>query len=139
ASCATALYWGAHIHACSGDPALAEDYANRALRLSPFDPLSYEGHLALGIVRIRLGRVDEATACFAKAVQANPRFSIMYAIHASSLALADRIEEAKVVARRLLELDPTFRVRPFVEFGGFINPETLTAMAAGLRQTGLPE
>src|SRR5439155_6103535 len=33
-SCATALYWGAHIHAWSGDPVLAEAYANRALRLS---------------------------------------------------------------------------------------------------------
>ncbi len=42
-SCATALYWGAHIHGCSGDPALAEDYANRALRLSPFDPLQLRG------------------------------------------------------------------------------------------------
>ena len=102
-SCATALYWGAHIHAWSGDPVLAEDHANRALRLSPFDPLSFEGYVALGAVRLRLRRYDDAAACFAKAVQANPRFSVMYALQAAALAMAGRINEANVVARRLLE------------------------------------
>src|SRR5262245_30925385 len=64
-SCATALYWGAHIHAFGPDTALAEEYANRALRLSPFDQFSYEGHIALGAVRLRLGRYAEAADCFA--------------------------------------------------------------------------
>jgi TolB-like protein/Tfp pilus assembly protein PilF len=139
ASSATALYWGAHIHALSGDPALAEDYANRALRLSPFDPLSHEGYLALGAVRLCLRRYDDAAAYFAKAVQANPRFSVLYALQASALAMAGRIEEAKVVARRLLELEPGFRVRPFLEFAGFVKPETREAFAVGFRQAGLPE
>jgi len=138
-SCATALYWGAHIHAVSGDPVLAEDYANRALRLSPFDPLSFQGHVALGVVRLRLRRYDEAAACLAQAIQANPRFSVLYGLRASALALAGRIEEAKVVAQRLLELEPTFRVRPFMDFAGFVQPETHEALAIGLRQAGLPE
>jgi len=138
-SCATALYWGAHIHAVSGDPVLAEDYANRALRLSPFDPLSFQGHVALGVVRLRLRRYDEAAACLAQAILANPRFSVLYGLRASALALAGRIEEAKVVAQRLLELEPTFRVRPFMDFAGFVQPETHEALAVGLRQAGLPE
>ncbi len=138
-SCATALYWGAHIHAWGGDPAMAEDYAKRALRLSPFDPASYEGHLALGAVRLRLRRYDDAAACLAQAVQANPRFSVVYALRASALALAGRIEEAKVVARRVLELDPTFRVGLFLDFAGFVQPDTHEAVAVGLRQAGLPE
>ncbi len=138
-SCATALYWGAHIHAVSGDPALAEDYANRALRLSPFDPFSYEGHLALGAVRIRLRRYDDAAACFAKAVQANPRFSVLYALHAGALGLAGRGDEAKAVGRRLMELEPNFRLRGFIEFAGFVMKDTRDALAVGLRQAGLPE
>ena len=139
ASCATALYWGAHIHAWSGDPALAEGYANRALRLSPFDPLSYEGFLSLGAVRSRLRRYDDAVPYFAKAVQANPRFSVLYALHASALAMAGHIEEAKRVTRRLLELEPTFRVGPFLEFAGFVEPETREALAVGFRHASLPE
>jgi TolB-like protein len=38
-SSATALYWGALIHASNGNSAAATAYANRALRLSPFDPV----------------------------------------------------------------------------------------------------
>jgi TolB-like protein/Tfp pilus assembly protein PilF len=138
-SCATALYWGAHIHAWSGDATLAEDYANRALRLSPFDPLSHEGHLALGAVRLRLGRYDDAAAHVAKAVQANPRFSVLYALHAAVLVVAGRVEEATALGRRLLELDPTFRVGSLLGFAGFARPEIQDALAAGIRQVGLPE
>jgi hypothetical protein len=39
ASSATALYLAVHIHACNGNSASATAYANRALHLSPFDPL----------------------------------------------------------------------------------------------------
>ena len=39
ASCATALYFGALIYAFAGNPAAATSNANRALRLSPFDPI----------------------------------------------------------------------------------------------------
>ena len=47
ASCATALYFAAHVHAFDGNVDVARSYAHRALRLSPFDPLVYEAHLAL--------------------------------------------------------------------------------------------
>jgi len=139
ASCATALYFGAHIHAASGDPALAEDHARRALRLSPFDPASFEAHIAIAIVRVRQRRYDEAVVYGAKAIQANPRFSILYALQAMALALAGRVVEAKSFGRRLLELEPTFRVEPVVQFVGFAEPETREAFARGLRQAGLPE
>src|SRR5947207_908724 len=111
----------------------------RALPLSPFDPLSYEGYVALGAVRLRLRRYDDAAACLAKAVQANPRFSVLYALQASALAMAGRIEEAKVLARRLLELEPTFRALRFLEFAGFVRPEIREAFAAAFREAGLPE
>jgi TolB-like protein/class 3 adenylate cyclase/tetratricopeptide (TPR) repeat protein len=140
ASCATALYWGAHVHAWSGDTVLAEDCANRALRLSPFDPLSYEGHVALGAVRMREGRYQDAAAQFAKAAQENPRFSAMYALHAAALALAGRVEDAKAVARRLREVDPTFRLGPFQEFATkFVEKRLYESLSAGFHQAGLPE
>jgi TolB-like protein/Tfp pilus assembly protein PilF len=138
-SCATALYWGAHIHALSGDPTLAEDYANRALRLSPFDPHSHEGHIALATVRFRLQRYDDAAAHFAKAVQANPRFSVLYVLQASTLALAGRSEDAKAVARRALELEPTFSIRRYLDFAGFVTSDLREGLAVGMRQAGLPE
>ncbi len=139
ASCAIALYLGAHIHAFSGDAAMSEDYANRALRLSPFDPLAFAAHQALALSRVREQRFDEAASNFAKAVQANPRFSWLYAEQAAALAMAGRIDESKSIARRLLELHPTFRIRSTMEFLSFMRPELVRALTAGLREAGLPE
>ena len=101
--------------------------------------MSYEGHLALGAVRARFRRYDDAAAYFAKAVQANPRFSVLYALQAAALARAGHIDEAKGIARRLLELEPTFRVGPFLDFAGFVKPEIREHCAVGFREAGLPE
>ena len=128
------------IHGWSGDPAIAEDYAYRALRLSPFDPHSFHSYLALGNVRVRDQRYDEAAAFFANAVQANPRFSTLYAAQAAALAMAGRIDEAKIVARRLLELEPTFRIGPMTAFlSAFARPEVVNGWSQGLAKSGVPE
>ena len=139
-SCAIALYFGAHIHSLSGDLTKAEDYALRALRLSPFDPLCFVAYFALGNIRFREGRYDDAASSYAEGMQANPRFSTLYALQAAALAMADRLNEAKPIVRRLLELEPTFRFEPFVAFiSGFAAPEISNNWRAAMRKSGLPE
>ena len=138
-SCAAACYWGAHIHGFSGDLARAEDYANRALRLSPFDPISFNAYLSLGCVRVRQRRFDDAAAFFARAVQINPRFSSLYAFQIGALAMIGRTDEAKSVAKRLLELEPNFRIGPIGASLVFLRPELVNWLAEGLRKVGLPE
>lgn len=86
-------------------------------------------------MRLRLGRYADAAECFAHALQANPRFSVVYLLRASALALAGRIEEAQRTARQLLELEPTFRL----DFARFVQPDTREALVIGARQAGLPE
>ena len=76
ASCATAFYFGAHVNAFSGDPAIAEDYANRALRLSPFDTYAYFAHQAKGLGCVSAGRYQDAAENFARAVHANPEIQL---------------------------------------------------------------
>ena len=107
ASCATAFYFGAHVNAFSGDPAVAEEYANRALRLSPFDTYVYFAYQAKAVGCVSAERYEEAAVNFAKAVHANPRFSWLTAEHAATLALSGQKEESNAVARRLLELHRT--------------------------------
>jgi tetratricopeptide (TPR) repeat protein len=139
-SCATAYHFGAHIHALSGDPAIAEDFAGKALRLSPFDQFSYLALHAIGTVRLRQRRFDEAASSYSKAVQANPRFSTLYILHTSALALAGREEEARLVSSRLLALEPNFRSQPFMAyFSPFFDKELGELLFAGLRKAGLPE
>ena len=138
-SCAAAFYWGAHVHALAGDPAIAEDYALRALRLSPLDTFSFEAYVSLGIVRLRQQRCDDAAASFAKGIQTNPSFSSLCAFAAAALAVAGRREEATSMARRLLELEPSFRAEPFAgAFRKFCRPELVDGLISGWRVAGLP-
>ena len=137
ASCATALYLGAQAHGLGGLPERATSFANRALRLSPFDPLAFEAHMALGEAAIREGRYEESAACFARAAQASANFSTAYIFQAIALALAGRNEEAGPFLRRGLELEPGFRIRLFFEHG--MAPGLAERLIGGSRLLGLPE
>ena len=90
ASCAMAHYYGALVNAFADRPKAALFHANRALRLSPFDPKAFEAHLALGMAAISEGRYDEAAASFARASEINPNESVLSFFHAIALALAGR-------------------------------------------------
>ena len=108
-SCATALYFGSHVHAWRGDVAKAEDYAFRALRLSPFDPLSYHAYLALGTVRMRqklcrLGGVSRQGDASQSAVQ---HAVCIFGFGAG--ARRPRLLKRHRSLRRLLELEPGFK------------------------------
>ncbi len=135
-SSAAALYWGALIHAYSGNYAAATTHANRALRLSPFDPVAFVAQAALGHVAVHEARYDEAASHYAKAVQANPHFSTLYFAQAAALALAGRLEEARPIVGQLLELAPGFRSSTFFEH---METQVLTdKFKEGARLLGLP-
>jgi hypothetical protein len=54
--------------------------------------------------------------------------------------LAGRFDEAKAARERALELEPGFHINIFIQaFTPIMRPELVSALAAGLRQTGLPE
>ena len=136
-SSAMAHYFAAHIYAFAGHPAAAAANANRALRLSPFDPFASFAHNALGAAAIQEARYDKAAAHYAKAVQANPRFSTLFFFLAVALALAGRTAEARPVVRRLLELEPNFHSRLILEVG--YAPTIAERFLHGARLLGLPE
>jgi adenylate cyclase len=137
ASSAAALYFGAHIHAIRGNCVRATEYASRALRLSPFDPWAFVAHFAFAIAALKEARYDEAASHFARAVQLNSSFTSPRFLQAMTLALAGRMEEARQVTRRALELQPGFRTRLVFEFG--LLPEFADKFAEGARLLGLPE
>jgi adenylate cyclase len=137
-SSAMALYWGAIINASSGNSAVATAFANRALRLSPFDPVAFAAHGALGHVAFAEARYDQAASCYAKALQANPRFSLYYFLQAVALALAGRVEEARPIVRQGLEINPGFRRREVFEHP-LLHQPLADKFMEGARLLGLPE
>ena len=102
------------IRAWSGDNASAVEHAERALRLSPFDPLSYNPYNALAYTHFFAGRFDEAASAAGMATQSNPRFSIPWILRTAALAKIGRIDEAKASAQRLLDVEPGFTVNSFL-------------------------
>ena len=136
-SSAAAHYWGALIHASSGNFAAVTAHANRALRLSPFDPVAFVAHMALGHVAVYEAHYNEAVSHYAKAVQANPRHSWLHFCQAVALALAGRVEEAGPIVQQLLELNPGFRSTGVFDYSSV---GTFAArIKEGARLLGLPE
>ncbi|HSU98515.1 MAG TPA: transcriptional regulator, partial [Roseiarcus sp.] len=136
-SSAAALYFGAQLYAWSGDSVRGAEYARRALRLSPFDPLLYVAHLALGIAALQEDRYDETAAWWRKCAGANPKFGMIAIGQALALALAGRIEDAKEVLARGLELEPNASIRTIRELG--YNPALQAKLIRGAQRLGLPE
>jgi len=102
--------------------------------------LSYFALHAMGTVRVRRGQFDDAAAYYLKATQANPRFSVLYALHMAALAQAGRLDEARLVASRLLAVEPNFRLGAFVAgFAQVLHADLAESIAVGLRKAGLPE
>ena len=109
---------------------------NRAIRLSPLDPMLYTTLTGLGIALVKLGRFDEAVAAASKARRKNQIQTGIYRCLAAALAQLGREAEAKEAVARLLELDPNFRISEWVARGGQWRAQLYID---GLRKAGLPE
>jgi adenylate cyclase len=136
-SSAIAYYFGGALYACGGDPVRGTTYAHRALRLSPFDPLAFQAHLAFSAAAVHEKRYDEAAAWLAKCAEANPDFGGFLAAQAAYLALAGRMDEARPVCARALELEPGISIRTALSHG--LAPALEAKLVQGYRLLGLPE
>jgi TolB-like protein len=116
-SSAIAYYFGGTLYAWSGDPVTGATYAHRALRLSPFDPMTFQAHLAFAIAAFHAERYDESAAWWEKCSQANPDFGGFVIGQAQALALAGRMDEARSACGRALELEPGISIRSIRELG----------------------
>jgi TolB-like protein len=137
ASCASALFFGGEILAWKGESAAAAAYAQRALRLSPFDPLAYAAHIAMATAAIHDDRYDDAAAFYGRATQANPEHGMFLIAQSISLALAGRPDEARPIWAQGLKLEPEFRIRTILEVG--LIPSIFDKLARGARLLGARE
>jgi adenylate cyclase len=138
-SLAFALGFSSIVRAWKGDDAIAVEHGNRALRLSPFDPLIYLPYVGLAYAHFAAGRFEEAVAAASLASQSNPRFTVPQILHAAALACLDRSEDAKIVVQRLIELVPGITVATAILSARYVDPKNIAALANALRRAGLPE
>jgi TolB-like protein/Tfp pilus assembly protein PilF len=129
---------GSVILAFSGDAERAIEWAERALRLSPFDPWRSSAFIALAFGYFHRGRFEEATSAARKAVQSSPGFSIAHIVLAASLVRLGQTEEAKSVAVRAAQLQSGLRFSRFLA-GVNCVPVLASSVGEALRAAGLPE
>jgi adenylate cyclase len=137
-SSALALGFSAVTRAWRGESEIAIRQAEQALRLSPFDPMNNIRHMAIAIAHFVARRFEEAAAAANRAAQAHPRFSPPYWMRAAALVNLGRADEAKLMALRLLEVQPGFTIRSITS-APFANREILDALGDALHRVGLPE
>ena len=138
-SSALALGFSSIVRAWLGNEAMAVDHAQRAIRLSPFDPLLYVPYIGLAYAYFAESRFEEAADAAARAAQSNPRFTMPHVLQAAALARLDRPTQAALAIERLRELEPTITIASAVRSARFVDPGRIAAIADALRSLGLPE
>jgi adenylate cyclase len=108
----------------------------RAIRLSPLDPMLYSRFAGMGIALLKLNRFEEAVAAANRALRQDQNFSTTYRCLAAALAHLGREDEAKHAVARLLEIEPNFRLSEWVARAGRWQS---SQFLEGLRKAGLPE
>jgi adenylate cyclase len=124
------------VYQIAGLPEEAVRSFERAIRMSPVDPLLHLSFLGMGMAFIELRRFDEAIAAGKKAQRQNLSFAQTYRCLAAAFAHLGRDAEAREAAARVLEFDPASTISAWAARGGQSKSKLLIE---GLRKAGLPE
>lgn len=110
---ALAHYNLAFVHATAGDAKAAIGFSDHSRALSPFDPMLFGMFGARAMALARLGRFEEAADWGMKAAARPNSFPHIRGIAAFSLALADRLEEARAQLKVLHDTAPGYAFADF--------------------------
>ena len=122
-----------------GHHELGIEHQNRAMRLSPRDLYRPDMLAMAGFANLFLGRFDRAERLANEAVQLSINHLPSLRVLACSLAFQGKLDQSGSAARRILSLDPTFRLPAVRELIPLRRPEDLSRYVEGLRLAGIPE
>jgi adenylate cyclase len=125
------------VYKIAGLPEEAVRSFERAIRMSPVDPLLHRSFTGMGVAFVELRRFEEAVATVKKALRQNPLFPPVHRCLASAFAHLGRDAEACEAAARMLEVDPTFTISSWIARGE--QHQNSGLLIEGLRKAGLPE
>lgn len=132
------LCWSAAILAWTGKAELAIERAQLALRLGRFDPLNWRANHALSVAYFCSQRYAEAAEAAQNVVDANPVYSLPRAILAGALTRLGLADEAKAMAKTVLDREPSFTIRGTARYAE-LDPAVFKPFADAWREVGLPE
>ena len=110
----------------------------RALRLSPIDPMNFNNYVGIGSAHEVAQQYDKAAAFYRRALEERPNAGWIYRNLASSLSGAGQVEEAKRAFAEMMRNYPDLTVAKFKQAMVF-STGPLNRMAENLRKLGLPD
>jgi adenylate cyclase len=136
-SCSDPYIYIGYIQYCMDETDKAIESLQTALRLNPYPPSYYYGHL--GNAYRHAGRYEEAIPWYKKSLQLSPNAQGSYVGLITSYSLLGREEEARAAAQELLRVNPKFSVEVWAKTMPYKNGEKLALFADALRKAGLPD
>jgi len=123
-----------------GEYASAIEHFERAMRLSPLDPLTYFASTGMALAHAFAGRYDEAISWATKALHEQPNWATALRVAATANALSDRMVEARAAMACLREVDPALRLGNLDRVAPPLRrAEDRVRFIESLRKAGLPE
>ena len=109
----------------------------RAMRLSPHDPLEFLFYDGFGVAYFCAGRFADGVAASRELVALRPTYVLGYIYGAMSAAELGEIEEAREFVRQAREVQPDLSFESAHRALGGMAPDVDRRMSAALRKAGL--
>lgn len=110
---ARAWLWNASAYGWTGDGRNAVEKINRAMALSPYDPLLYAYSASASLAYLADQQYERATDFALRSIRDNRSYTAAYKLLIPALVLAGRETEARAPAHQLLSLEPGLTVEQF--------------------------
>jgi adenylate cyclase len=122
----------------SDRPDEAKVHFEKAIRLSPLDPINFNNLVGLASAHQVAGDDAGAAALYIRALEERPNAVWVHRNLASALVGAGRLDEAKASLAKIMAAYPNYSIRKYREAMVF-TPRMLDRMSEQMRQLGLPE
>jgi adenylate cyclase len=138
----SAQTWSARgwIACYQNQPSLAIEAFERAMRLSPLDPLGGYFTAGLAVANLAAGQYQVAAEWAARSLSELPRYPAAIRTQIVACVQLGKIEEARAGVQRLLDVNSRSTIAGWkTNSTRLFSPEILSLYEDGLRKAGLPE
>ncbi len=127
------------MHAFRGEGEDAVDATERALSLSPLDPLRYFYDSLAATAAASAGRYDRAIELGKRSLRYNRTHTSTYRAIAIAQVLGDHLPDARKTVAQLLQLEPNFTLSRFIARSPTTQFPHGVQLVDALRRAGVPE